>query len=156
VARLYRATELLAQTYIRLELRFATVPDWSQRELQLASGEWLTNTGVLSLYRWLQEYEANRGKGKAERGLGSIYARQWRELKRLFDARNESLLGHGLRPIDPPTWQSLQDRVTNLLRATLTELAIEQGPPPHQLPALGLLQQPLVSLLLNNPKSNQP
>jgi hypothetical protein len=156
VARLYRATELLAQTYICLELRLATPPDWSERDLQLASGEWFTNNGVLGLFRWLQVHEANRGKGKAERGLGSIYAKQWRELKRLFDARNRSLLGHGLRPIDQPTWQSLQDRVTNLLSAVLRVLEIEQGPPPCQLPGLGLLQLPLLPVLLNDLECTQP
>jgi CRISPR-associated protein (TIGR02710 family) len=140
VARLYRATELLAQTYIRLELRLATPPD---------------TTGVMGLYRWLQDYEAIRGKGKAERGLGSIYAKHWRELKRLFDARNRSLLGHGLRPIDQPTWQSLQDRVTNLLSIMLRDLEIEQGPPPSQLPGLALLRQPLLHNLLNNLEINQ-
>ena len=150
VARLYRATELLAQTYICLELGLATPPDWSQRELQLASGEMFANTGVMGLYRWLQDHEAIRGKGKAERGLGSIYAKQWRELKRLFDARNRSLLGHGLRPIDEITWFSLQERVTNLLSAMLRDLEIEQGPPPCQLPGLGLLRQPPLHKLLND------
>ena len=135
VARLYRATELLAQTYIRIELRLAIPPD---------------TTGVMGLYRWLQDHEVTRGKGKAERGLGSIYSKHWRELKRLFDARNRSLLGHGLRPIDQPTWQSLQDRVTNLLSIMLRDLEIEQGPPPSQLPGLALLRQPLLHNLLNN------
>jgi len=156
VARLYRASELLAQTYILLELRLAAPPDWSQRDLQLASGEWFANTGVSDLYRWLQEHEASRGEGKAERGLGSLYAKQWRELKRLFDARNRSLLGHGLRPIDQATWQSLQDRVTNLLTTMLVDLGITQGAPPCQLPGPGLLQQPLLPVLLHQPISHQP
>jgi CRISPR-associated protein (TIGR02710 family) len=156
VARLYRATELLAQTYIWLELGLATPPDWSQRELQLASGERFANTGVMGLYRWLQDHEAIRGKGKAERGLGSIYAKQWREIKRLFDARNRSLLGHGLRPIDEITWFSLQDRVTKLLSAMLRDLEIEQGPPPCQLPGLGLLRQPPLHKLLNDLETTQP
>ena len=142
VARLYRATELLAQTYIRLELKLAT-------------GERFANTGVLGLYRWLQEYEV-RGNGRGERGLGSIYARQWRDLKRLFDARNRSLLGHGLRPIDQATWQALQDRVTNLVNAMLGDLGIEQGPLPCQLPGLELLQHPLLPVLLHTPDSTKP
>ena len=156
VARLYRATELLAQTYIRLEIGLASPPDWSQRELQLATGEWFDNTGVLNLYRWLQNYEGQRGEGKAEFGLGSIYARQWWELKRLFDSRNQSLLGHGLRPIDQAVWQALQDRVTNLLNAMLCDLRIEQGPVPCQLPGLALLQQPSVPDLFTTLKFNQP
>lgn len=149
VARLYRATELLAQTYIRLEIGLMDPPDWTQPELQLASGKWCPNTGVSRLYRWLQEYEAPTG-------LGGIYSRQWWELKRLFDTRNRSLLGHGLQPIDHATWQSLQDRVTNLLNLMLTELGIEQGPSPCQLPSLQLLQQPHLSVLLDPSPSQQP
>jgi CRISPR-associated protein (TIGR02710 family) len=60
VARLYRATELLVQTYIRLELRLNSPPDWTQRELQLATGESFPNKGVLGLYRWLEDYENKR------------------------------------------------------------------------------------------------
>jgi hypothetical protein len=87
--------------------------------------------------------------GNAERGLGCIYANQWRELKRLFDLRNSSLLGHGLTPIDQATWQLLQARITNLLSAMLDELGIQQGPVPFQLPGMKLLDQPLVSILTN-------
>jgi hypothetical protein len=154
VARLYRATELLAQTYIRLELQLQGAPDWSQRKLQLATGEWFDNTGVSGLYYWLQDHEAHRGKGKADKGLGSIYARQKYELKHLFSTRNQSLLGHGLQPISEVTWKSLQERVSNLLASILQELAIEQGPLPAQLPALQLLHQPFLSVLLA-PSSNQ-
>lgn len=157
VARLYRATELLAQTYIRLELGLADPqPDWSQREMELSSGDFFPNTGVSVLYRWLQDYEVNRDNGKGRQGLGNIYGRQWRELKQLFDARNQSLLGHGLRPIDRATWQSLQDRVSNLVDAVLRELGIEQGPPPCQLPRLELLQQPLFEVLLNATTTPEP
>lgn len=149
VARLYRATELLAQTYIRLELGLAeSQPDWSMRELTLSSGEVIPNTGVSGLFRWLQDHEAYRHKGKGEQGLGSIYGRQWREMRSLFDARNQSLLGHGLRPIDQTTWQSLQGRVSNLVAAVLHEMGIEQGPHPCQLPRLELLQQPLLDALV--------
>lgn len=140
VARLYRATELLAQTYIRLELQL------DQPAI----------TGVLNLYRWLEDYEHRRGEGKGKLGLGSIYSGQWWELKRLFDARNQSLLGHGLRPIDQATWQALQDRVTNLLSAMLRDLEIEQGPPPCQLPGLQLLQQPNLLDLFTSLEFNQP
>ncbi|MDI9406964.1 MAG: hypothetical protein QM522_09695 [Chitinophagaceae bacterium] len=155
-ARLYRSSELLSHTYIRLELELARPPDWSQRELQLNSGEIFTNMGVNGLYRWLQEFEAYRGKGKAERGLGSIYSRQRYELKQLFDTRNQSLLGHGLRPIDQATWQSLQDRVRNLLGSMLQELGIEQGPQPCQLPRLELLHQPLLGVLVKPKTTAQP
>jgi len=156
VARLYRASELLAQTYIRLELGLVEPPDWIQRDLQLASGEWFPNNGVSGLYRWLQEHEAKYGRGKGEQGLGSIYAGQWRELKHLFDTRNKSLLGHGLRLIEQGTWQSLQDRVTNLLEVMLHELGIDQGARPCQLPRLGLLRQSFLSVLLNPSTISRP
>ena len=157
VARLYRATELLAQTYIRLELGLAEAqPVWSQRELQLASGEWFPNTGVKGLYRWLQAYEGSRRAGKGDGGLGSLVARQWWELKQIFDARNQSLLGHGLTPIDQGKWQSLQDRVSNLLGSMLRELGIKQGPAPCQLPRLELLRQPFLCVLLDPSTHLQP
>ena len=157
VARLYRATELLAQSYIRLELGLVEAqPDWSQRELQLASGEWFPNTGVKGLYRWLQDYESGCREGKGDGGLGSLVARQWWELKQIFNARNQSLLGHGLTPIDQGKWQSLQDRVSNLLGSMLRELGIEQGPAPCQLPRLELLNQPFLSVLLDPSSLPQP
>lgn len=147
VARLYRATELLAQTYIRIELRLQNPPDWAQRQLTLASGETFPNTGVSGLYRWLQDYEHRRGLGKGCNGIGTLYSKQCRELLRLFDARNKSLLGHGLRSITLSEWQSLQDRVSNLLNTMLASLAIEQGPQPLQLPSSVWLHQPLVETL---------
>lgn len=148
VARLYRASELLAQTYIHLELGLACEPDWSRRQLTLATGETFPNSGVLSLYRWLQNYETTNHQGKGDCGLGNLYARQWRELKRLFDSRNASLLGHGLTPITQADWQSLQDRVTNLLTSMLSDLGIDQRAFPVQLPGRLLLRQQLLGSLL--------
>lgn len=136
VARLYRASELLAQTYIRLELT-------------LAKGQSVPQTGVLGLYRWLRTYEAERHYGKGDSGLGNLYARQWRELKQLFDSRNASLLGHGLTPIASSEWQSLQARVTNLLTAMLRDLGISQGASPVQLPGELFLTQPTMHALLS-------
>lgn len=134
VARLYRATELLAQTYITLEL---------------ASDECFANTGVRGLFRWLQQREPSSG-------LGGIYSRQWRELNSLFNARNQSLLGHGLRPIDQATWQSLQDRVCNLLNTTLAELGCRSTSRPCQLPGEQLLSHSLVALLQRVSLPSQP
>jgi len=148
VARLYRASELLAQTYIRLELRLAGEPDWTQRQLTLATGETFPNTGVLGLYRWLQHYETVRHQGKGDCGLGNLYSRQWRELKRLFDSRNASLLGHGLTPISQADWQSLQNRITNLLTSMISDLGIQQGASPVQLPGKFFLSQSMLFSLL--------
>lgn len=137
VARLYRATELLAQTYVRIDLKKAS---------SLRSHR----NGVLDLYHRIHKHEVSLGKDNAERGLGRIYRVQRRELERLFSARNRSLLGHGLRPINEDNWQSLQRLATNLLNAMLLELEIEQGPLPCQLPGLTFLQQPLLVGMLNN------
>jgi hypothetical protein len=79
VARLYRASELHAQAYIRLELR-------------LASGDRADNTGVSGLYRWLQEHEAVRGKGTAGTDLAACTG-----------ARGV-ISGPFLKPANPPCW----------------------------------------------------
>jgi hypothetical protein len=104
------------------------------------------NTGVRRLYRWLQDRESPDG-------LGGLYGRQWREFNRLFTARNQSLLGHGLTPMDQASWQSLQNRISNLLVQMLDELGISQGPEPCQLPAQQLLSLPALSSLLNTTDS---
>lgn len=121
VARLYRALELLAQTYIQLELD----GDGPQEDYP----------GAARLYRWLRERE--RGTG-----LGGCVDHQWGRLRDLLYLRNASLLGHGLNPVNQATWQSLQDRMTNLVIDTLAELGIQQGPEPCQLPGLNLQQLP--------------
>ncbi len=145
VARLYRALELLAQTYVRLELGIDGVPDWSNRlqPPRLRSGESIPSHSVVALYRWLQDREAPGG-------LGGLYGRQWRELMVLFDARNRSLLGHGLRPIEASEWQSLQARVSNLLDDTLRCLDLQLQDPPYQLPGIEFLQHPLLPVLLTD------
>lgn len=145
VARLYRALELLAQTYVRLELGIDGTPDWTSRSAppRLRDGETIPTQGVVALYRWLQDREAPGG-------LGGLYGRQWRELMTLFDARNRSLLGHGLRPIAAAEWQSLQDRASYLLSEMLMALGIQQGEQPSQLPGLAFLQHPLLPLLLTD------
>lgn len=145
VARLYRALELLAQTYVRLELGIDGTPDWTGRSEppRLRNGETIPTQGVVALYRWLQDRESPGG-------LGGLYGRQWRELMALFDARNRSLLGHGLRPIEASEWQSLQARVSNLLSDTLYSLELQLEEPPYQLPGLAFLQHPLLPLLLTD------
>ena len=150
VARLYRALELLAQTYVRLELGIDGTPDWSNRYQppRLRTGEAIPNQSVVALYRWLQDREAPDG-------LGGLYGRQWQGLVKLFDARNRSLLGHGLRPIEPSEWQSLQARVTNLVSEILIALGIQQGSQPTQLPGLEILQHPLLPLLLSESAPSQ-
>ena len=120
VARLYRALELLAQTYTQLELKV----DYRDNR---------QGVGLSERFRWLRDREGSAG-------LGGIASRQWHKIRPLLDARNQSLLGHGLRPVPVHEWQSLQTRISNLVDDTLDELDITPGPAPHQLPGRSLLE----------------
>jgi CRISPR-associated protein (TIGR02710 family) len=122
IARLYRALELLAQTYTQLELKF----DYRDNQ---------QGQGMSGRYRWLQDREGTTG-------LGGITKRQWNKFRPLLDVRNASLLGHGLRPVQENEWQSLQDRISNLVEDTMEELDIIAGPCPEQLPGKALLGLP--------------
>ncbi len=130
IARLYRALELLAQTYTQLEL------GCDHRE----NGQ---GKGLRDRFRWLRDHEGDAG-------LGGISSRQWPRFRQLLDSRNESLLGHGLTPVSGSVWQSLQDRIRNLVDDTMDELEIIPGPPPQQLPAKALLALPLAEELFRS------
>ncbi len=140
VARLYRALELLAQTYIQLELRYHHQDFWDDPDIQRECRQWRVRRGVGGLFWWLKHREGGTG-------LGGAASRQWPVLQQLLDARNHSLLGHGLQPVLQRDWRSLQDRVANLVATALREAGCSQGAPPEQLPGVALLQQPAVSVL---------
>lgn len=130
IARLYRAMELLAQTYTQLELHV------DHRETR-------HGLGLSERFRWLQ---ANEGSS----GLGGISGRQWHKFGPLLHARNQSLLGHGLRPVLAHEWQSLQHRISNLVDDTLDELEITPGQLPQQLPGKALLELADVEILFRS------
>lgn len=142
VARLYRALELLAQTYIQLEKGYHHQDFWDHPDIQQDRRDWDVRRGVSGLYFWL-------GKVERDRGLGGAAARQWAALLELLNARNQSLLGHGLKPISQSDWQSLQSRVSNLVVKALEEVDLPQGPPPEQLPGALLLNLPAAKHLLD-------
>ena len=143
VARLYRALELLAQTYIQLELRYHHQDFWEIPEIQRDCRQLQLRRGVGGLFRWLKHHEGGTG-------LSGAASRQWPVLQQLLDARNHSLLGHGLQPVLQRDWRSLQDRVANLVTTALREAGCSQGAPPEQLPGAGLLQQPSVIALIGD------
>jgi CRISPR-associated protein (TIGR02710 family) len=143
VARLYRALELLAQTYIQLELGYHHQTFWDDPDIQRDCREWRVRRGVGGLFWWLKHREGGTG-------LGGAASRQWPVLQQLLDARNHSLLGHGLQPVLQRDWRSLQDRVANLVATALREAGCRQGAPPEQLPGVALLQQPAVSVLIGD------
>lgn len=141
VARLYRALELLAQTYIQLEKGYDHRTFWDNPQIQRDCRQWNVKRGVGGLYWWLRQAEGGTG-------LGGAAGSQWFHLRELLDTRNQSLLGHGLRPVQEGEWQALQQRVTNLVSRALSEVGCTQGAPPHQLPGASLLELPAVQLLL--------
>lgn len=143
VARLYRALELLAQTYIQLELQYNHLDFWEHPDIQRDSAEWRLRRGISGLYRWLSYREGDTG-------LGGEAARQWAVFKDLLMTRNRSLLGHGLQPVLQRDWQSLQARVSNLVSSALHEAGCTQGPDPEQLPGAQLLELPAAAILLGS------
>lgn len=142
VARLYRALELLAQTYIQLEKGFDHRRFWDDEQIRHDCRDLSIRRGVGGLYWWLRQMEGDQG-------LGGSAGRQWYQLRELLNARNQSLLGHGLRPVQQVEWQSLQERVTNLVTIALQEADCQQGPLPQQLPGVDLLELPAAQHFLS-------
>ena len=141
VARLYRTLELLAQTYIQLEKGYDHQTFWDNEQIHRDCQQWNVKRGVGGLYWWLRHVEGATG-------LAGAASSQWHQIRDLLDARNQSLLGHGLRPVARNDWQSLQQRVSNLVSTALTELGCTQGAHPHQLPGISLLEVPAAIILL--------
>ncbi|WP_411872053.1 TIGR02710 family CRISPR-associated CARF protein [Vulcanococcus limneticus] len=133
VARLYRALELLAQTYILLERGYDLNDAREEGYRVFEDGTPVPPDGVRKLYSWLYRLEGREG-------LSACYGKQLAQMNRLLDVRNQSLLAHGLRPVAAQEWQSFQDRVANLVSESMASLSITPGPDPHQLPGKGLLQ----------------
>ena len=142
VARLYRALELLAQTYIQLEKELDHRSFWDDEQIRQDCCDWSIRRGVGGLYWWLRQTEGDQG-------LGGSAGRQWYQLRELLNARNQSLLGHGLRPVQQAEWQSLQERVNNLVTIALQEAGCQQGPLPQQLPGVALLELPAAQHFLS-------
>jgi CRISPR-associated protein (TIGR02710 family) len=132
VARLYRALELLAQTYIQLELGIDHLEFWDDPDIQRDCREWRVRRGVGGLYWWLKHHEGGTG-------LGGAASSQWHALQELLNARNNCLLGHGLQPVNSNQWRDLQSRVTNLVAIALNQAGFGQGRLPVQLPGTALL-----------------
>lgn len=142
VARLYRSLELLAQTYIQLEKGIDHRSFWDDEQIRRDCRDWSIRKGVNGLYWWLRQTEGDLG-------LGGSAGRQWYQLRDLLNARNDSLLGHGLQPVCQADWQSLQQRVANLVTTVLKEVGCQQGPLPHQLPGAALLKLPAAQHLIS-------
>lgn len=157
VARLYRALELLAETYITLALRIKQTGRFNRNRRCLeffdAEGQPIDgpdSKGVANLYRWIMLYERRIGR---QQGLGAIYAGRKSRFQNLMIARNKSLLAHGLRPLDRNRWLELQDDITFFVNRMLVSQEIPQGQPPHQLPRADLLSLPAALALFAPPIS---
>lgn len=142
VARLYRALELLAQTYITLELKITPESRWEKDRCFLENGTPViaAGGGITALYKWLEEYEPDRG-------LGRIFKGRRHRFYELLRARNRSLLAHGFSPLTLNSWMTLQADVTYFVDKILNQPGFEQGAPPYQLPGRDLLKLPAAQRL---------
>lgn len=142
VARLYRALELLAQTYVTLEIKITPDSNWETARCTLLDGTQLkvAGAGITALYKWLEEYEPDQG-------LGRIFKRRKHKFYDLLRARNRSLLAHGFSPLSQNSWTVLQGDVTYFVDAILNQPGFEQGAPPCQLLGHSLLKLPVAQRL---------
>jgi len=150
VARLYRSLELLAETYIHLELKLRRTNKRDSRGFMIyrsqddapVSGP--RDRGVLNLYLWLSGYE------KALRrldGLGSIFDEDRTQFDSLLSARNKSLLAHGLNPLSEDRWRELHRNTLSIINGVLVMPDFVHGPAAEQLPGSGLMVLPAAQQL---------
>ncbi len=151
VARLYRALELLAETYISLELRLKPTGEFDpdRRCFQFLNDEGArvdgpSAKGVSNLYLWIRGYEKRQQR---QNGLGDIFSERKKRFERLMNARNKSLLAHGLRPLSRDRWLKLQSDISFFVDEMLASQGITQGPSPHQLPSAEVLSLPAAQQL---------
>ncbi|MCS5691271.1 TIGR02710 family CRISPR-associated CARF protein [Cyanobium sp. FGCU-6] len=144
VSRLYRALELLAQTYVSLELKLSPESRWERDHCFLLDGTQVTaaGDGVTALYNWLER--------RGDAGLGGIFKRRKGQFFRLLKARNRSLLAHGFNPLTEAEWTALQRDISYFVNEILDQPGFQQGPPPHQLPGRKLLALPVCQQLFGS------
>jgi CRISPR-associated protein (TIGR02710 family) len=137
VSRLYRALELLAQTYVTLELKLSPQSRWERDRCFLSDGTQVTaaGQGITALYGWIA--------GRQEDPLGAVFGRRRGQFHRLLQARNRSLLAHGFNPLTESKWAALQRDISYFVNEILCQPGFQQGPPPHQLPGRSLLALPV-------------
>lgn len=141
VARIYRALELLGQSYVQFELGTTENSTWNRGQCFLKTGEQVPTGSLKELYDWLE-------RNDTKNVLVPQYLRQRDRLSQLRHARNQSLMAHGLIPVKKAQWRSFQDGVEQLVDAVLHSPGFSQGPPPQQLPGTALLQLPEAQVLL--------
>jgi len=144
VSRLYRALELLAQTYVTLKLKLSSESRWERDRCFLTDGTKVTaaGDGVTALYIWLER------RGDPE--LGAIFRRRKGQFFRLLQARNRSLLAHGLNPLTESQWSALQRDIGYFVAEILDLPGFQQGQSPQQLPGHILLSLPVCRQLFGS------
>ncbi len=111
-ARLYRATELLAQIQLlrNFEIKTSNV-DTTLASLPASTREWLQLKGgsVQVGQRPIQIglYDSYRLLNELNDPLGEFWQRNKADLKDVIEYRNRSYLAHGYTVIDEDTWQPL-------------------------------------------------
>lgn len=117
VARLYRTTELLSQYRLKAEHGIDTsnipidrLPETLSREWENKRMEGPLRIGLFDGYRLL-----------AELGDGLGEAIESPKLRDLLKKRNESILAHGLTPVDEATYSSLRDEVYKMVGSCIKD-----------------------------------
>jgi CRISPR-associated protein (TIGR02710 family) len=143
VSRLYRALELLAQTYVTLKLKLSPESRWERDRCFLSDGTLVTaaGDGVTALYNWLER--------RGDAGLGGIFKRRKGQFFRLLKARNRSLLAHGFSPLKESEWADLQRHISSFVKELLDQPEFQQGRP-QQLPGRKLLALPVCQQLFGS------
>jgi CRISPR-associated protein (TIGR02710 family) len=115
VARLYRAIELLGQCSLQERLGveagavpIAMLPAALREEFarRYADDRGLAKLGLMAVYRVL---------GELGEGAGIRFANLFTEFQKIMEARNQSILAHGTRPVKESTARRLRDLVASFL-----------------------------------------
>jgi len=105
-ARLYRATELLAQVKLRRVHGVHTgAVEPSAQQIPATSRTWLATRVEANGTAKLGLVEAYRLLGDLGDPLGAAFAANEKRIRGWLLVRNESLLAHGLRPVTAARWQ---------------------------------------------------
>ena len=124
VARLYRATELLAQLRLRARFNIRTSKlDPENPQLPLAARRWLgdlakTTDATVFKIGLRQSYELLIA---LEDPLGHYYEAQRSRLLQFLKVRNDGFHAHGLTPIDHKSWRKIGEQWIDWLKEALEQ-----------------------------------
>jgi len=136
--RLYRATELTAQIWLKKQHAIDTgavsltqLPESMRGDLQRkADGAGLVKLGLRDAWNLLAALPAD--------SFGTVYRPRQKHLLTFLNTRNDSLFAHGLRPVQRHDYEQAAQLVGEFLRhaieAGISSLALKRIAAPKQLP----------------------